>query len=83
MFTLVSYDLDKPGQNYQLLIAALQSLGFTRILLSTWVKRGQSDIAKLRDLLWSKMDGNDRLIVANFDGSAWQNLLALANLNKL
>lgn len=33
---LISYDLDKPGQNYDKLIARLKQHGAVRVLLSEW-----------------------------------------------
>ena len=37
---LVSYDVDRPGQNYLGVIRRLESLRYKRVLLSQWVGNG-------------------------------------------
>jgi hypothetical protein len=73
---LVSYDLDKPGQDYKDLIQALQNLGAVKPLYSEWVLRHPWSSAQIRDYLWQFMDSNDRLLVMEIAGeSAWINLM--------
>lgn len=74
---LVNYDLDKPGQSYQKLIARLTALGAKRVLLSTWMVNGDYTADALRDDLKTYIDPNDRLLVADTSTGrfAWQNLM--------
>jgi hypothetical protein len=72
----VSYDLDKPGQDYTDLIAAIRKLGGERILLSDWLIKGSFTAEQLRDHLTQFMDGNDRIFVAALTGeAAWRNVM--------
>lgn len=64
----ISYDLNKPGKDYQALYDALESIGARRTLLSEWVtKRHNTNAAGLRSYLWKFMDANDRLFVKCLD----------------
>lgn len=73
---LITYDLDKPGQNYGGLIGRLQEHGANRIELSVWILRTNWKAVKLRDDLRSFVDANDRLLVIGLTGeAAWTNLL--------
>ena len=82
---VISYDLNKPGKDYQKLTDALKSLGAERILLSEWVttKRTGTNAAKLRDWLWTFMDGSDRLMVVCLDSSEWAGMNLMANPNTI
>ncbi len=72
----ISYDLDKPGQNYEFLIARLRQLGAVRILYSMWVLKSSMSAVEIRDDLQRAIDSNDRLIVAGLTGeAAWVNLM--------
>ena len=74
---LVSYDLDKPGQDYKPLIAYLRSVGAIEILRSDWLLSTTVDAAGIRDDLTRFLDSNDRIMVVALTGeSAWWNLLA-------
>jgi CRISPR-associated endonuclease Cas2 len=73
---LVTYDLKRPGQNYQPLWDALVKLGAKRVLESVWYLRGNSyTAAQLREYLWTFMDQNDRLLVVRFDDWAGYNVM--------
>ena len=65
---LVSYDLDKPGQNYWNLTHRLEGLGFKRVLLSQWVGVGDYGVEALRNDLQPRIDANDRLLVIDITG---------------
>ena len=60
---LISYDLDKPGQNYQKLIAELERLGGFRVLFSQWAVQLSNPVVQVRDHLLQFIDSNDRLLV--------------------
>jgi hypothetical protein len=72
----ISYDLDKPGQDYRDLIAALEGLGAKRIMYSDWLVNSNYTAEQLRNHLTQFMDGNDRILVAGLNGvAAWQRLM--------
>jgi hypothetical protein len=73
---LISYDLDKPGQDYNRLIGELDRLGALRILYSEWILRSTSNAANIRDHLRAFIDGNDMLLVVALTGeAAWTSLM--------
>ena len=73
---LISYDLDKPGQDYPRLIKELERLGAVRILYSEWIFQSTSSAVQIRDWLTSFIDGNDMLLVVALTGeAAWTRLM--------
>lgn len=73
---LVSYDLDKPGQDYTDLTKRLEEFGAQRILYSEWFLSHTATAAELRDDLLRFMDSNDRILVVELKNSAaWQRLM--------
>ena len=73
----ISYDLLKPGQNYDSLIARLTALGAVRVEYSHWIlKTATMTAVSIRDDLRRFVDANDRLLVAGLTGeAAWTTLL--------
>ncbi len=69
----VSYDLKKPGRNYQPLWDRLAQWKAVRVLESFWViDTNPSSAAALRDDLKQHVDVNDWLFVAGLTGeTAW------------
>lgn len=68
----ISYDLNRPGQEYQSLYNELERLGGRRVLLSVWVLRSNSTPKQLADHLLRYLDSNDRLLVVDgSSGAAW------------
>ncbi len=74
---LITYDLRKPGQDYQPLWDALGGLGAVRLLESVWYVSGNYTSLQLRDYLWKFMDANDLLLVVRFDD--WAGVTMNAN----
>jgi CRISPR/Cas system-associated endoribonuclease Cas2 len=73
---LVSYDLDKPEQNYAGLLARLRELGAQRILYSEWFLISPSSPQAIRDDLLRLIDANDRILVVELKNNAgWQRLM--------
>ena len=73
---LISYDLDKPGQDYSKLISELERLGGIKILYSEWILRNEASAVQLRDHLRSFIDSNDMLLVVGLTGeAAWTSLM--------
>jgi CRISPR-associated endonuclease Cas2 len=77
MSYLICYDLDKPGQDYTDVIAALEELGAKRIQYSVWLLYAPALSAiQIRDHLAQFIDGNDRLLVVGLQNvAAWQHLM--------
>jgi hypothetical protein len=72
----ITYDLDKPGQNYAGLIARLNSLGAVRVELSQWLLKTTQTAEQIYDGLSPYADRNDRLLIAGLSGeAAWRNLM--------
>ena len=65
---LVSYDLDKPGQNYLQLTQRLEGLAFRRLLFSLWVGSSSYPAESLKNDLLQRIDANDRLLVVDITG---------------
>ena len=73
---LISYDLDKPGQDYPRLITELERLGAVKVLYSEWILRSTSSAKEIRDWLKSFIDSNDMLLVVALTGeAAWTSLM--------
>lgn len=73
---LISYDLDKPGQDYTGIIARLKELGASKILFSEWVLRNEATAVAIRDDLKRFIDPTDMLLVVALTGeAAWTKLM--------
>ena len=71
---LVSYDLNKPGQDYKDLIEAIKGLSDTwwHHLDSTWVLEHPGPSKAIRDGLTPHLDASDELLVVKLTGEgAW------------
>lgn len=63
---LVTYDLDKPGQNYDAVHAKIKSLGrWFHPQFSVFYLHSALTADEAHRAIWSVMDRNDKLIVAN------------------
>jgi hypothetical protein len=72
---LISYDLDKPGQNYPRIITELERLGAKKVLYSEWMLKSNYSDVQLRDHLQGFIDGNDMLLVVTVSSAAWNSLM--------
>ena len=73
---VVSYDLDKPGQDYSGLVNRLKQHGATRIQYSQWVLRSTWTAMQLLNDLGAYLDSNDRILVVQVAGDwAYRNLM--------
>lgn len=74
----VSYDLLKPGKDYNSLYARLGTHGAKRVLYSQWMLKSNLTAAQLRDDLKMFIDSNDRLLVIDVTtgAMAWTTLEA-------
>lgn len=71
---LIGYDLNRPGQDYDDLFAAIkaEASGYWHHLDSTWIIKSDSTAAAIRDALKPHLDKNDELLVAKLSGEgAW------------
>lgn len=68
---LITYDLYCPGQNYQKLIYAIESLGPAKKLsASCWAVKTSLSSSQIRDCLAYSLDRNDHLFVCPFGSYA-------------
>lgn len=71
---LVGYDLNRPGQDYSSLFAAIKAAGaWWHHLDSTWLVRTSLTPVELRDRLRHHVDAGDELLVMDVTGrpAAW------------
>jgi hypothetical protein len=71
---LIGYDLNKPGQDYGSLFAAIKALAGTwwHCLDSTWIIKSDSNTVAIRDALIPHIDKSDELLVVELEGAgAW------------
>ena len=81
---LVSYDLDKPGQNYDALIARLLQHHAVRVLRSQWVLSTTWTASQLCNDLKTYTDSNDRILVVEMSHSwAFTNIMASDSFKKI
>ena len=78
---LVSYDLDKPGQNYDALVAALKNQGAKHVLYSAWALRTTSTSVQVRDWIKQYIDANDRILVT--DLTNWASWNVMTDINQI
>lgn len=73
---VVSYDLNRPGQDYPAIIKRLEQLGAKRILYSQWMLKTDMTAAQLRDDLQRFIDQSDLLLVVDATNApmAWTKL---------
>ena len=70
MAYIITYDLYKPGQNYDELIKAIKTYYWCKIAESAWVVTTTKSSSEIRDHLKSKIDKNDKLFVGKLTGEA-------------
>jgi len=75
---IITYDLCKPGQDYDNLITAIKNYPqWAKVTESAWFVNTNSTAATVRDNLAQYMDRGDRLMVATLTGeAAWRNCIA-------
>ncbi|MFA5080315.1 MAG: hypothetical protein WC472_01680 [Candidatus Paceibacterota bacterium] len=81
---LVSYDLNKIGQNYALLYGELKKTGtYNHILDSTWLVSSDEDVKTFTQRLYinGKLDGNDHVLVFDITNSLWWGYLNKADID--
>lgn len=73
---LVSYDLHKPGRDYEALYSALKAYGtWARINESFWAIVTEQSAVQVRDSLTTHLDTNDSLfVVKSGSEAAWRNV---------
>jgi hypothetical protein len=61
---LITYDLQRPGQNYPELFEAIKALGsWWHCLDSTWIVDSSLSSEEILDRLRPHFDGNDKMLV--------------------
>ena len=75
MVYLITYDLNRPGQDYQKLYKAIEHLsnGYSHCLDSTWLINTDLDADKITRKLAPYIDKNDRMLVVKItqDYQGW------------
>lgn len=74
---IISYDLYKPGQDYDEVIAAIKTLGnWAKIHRSLWYVKSNHSASEASKKVWAVMDSNDTLFVvdATNNDASWYNL---------
>ena len=71
---IISYDLRKPGRNYDSLYGAIRAYGaFAHIHESVWAVVTNKSAVQIRDDLSQHLDANDRIFVVRSGvESAWR-----------
>jgi hypothetical protein len=82
---VVSFELHRPGQQYERLWSTLQhELQGRQVLVSQWAVRAKGDartlLAQLRPSL---VDANDRLLVMDRDSLDWAGINLVSRLEKI
>lgn len=74
---IISYDLRKPGRNYESLYEAIKSYGtWAHILESLWAIVSNKTAVQVRDHLLQYMDSDDGLFVVKSGAeAAWHNVI--------
>lgn len=68
---LISYDLNRPGQEYEDLYEAIKSLArWWHNLDSTWIINHDGPATEIRDELKKHIDSSDAVIVSRLTGEA-------------
>jgi hypothetical protein len=73
----ISYDLMKPGQNYEAVIEKIKGLGsWAKVHYSLFYVSSKYSARQATDHVWAAMDANDTILVVNAstNEAAWQNL---------
>lgn len=70
---IISYDLNRPGQNYSDLYEVIKKQGeWWHCLDSTWIVKTSRTTVQVRDAISPYIDKNDSLLVAELTGvAAW------------
>lgn len=72
MAYIITYDLNRPGQNYDELIKAIKTYHWCKIAESAWVVTTTKKAEQIRDHLLSNIDSNDKIFVCKlFREAAW------------
>lgn len=74
MVYLITYDLNRPGQNYESLYKAIKSYGsWAKPLESTWLIDTREKANQISDRLRPHIDKNDSLLVTEIgnDRAGW------------
>ncbi|OOF80425.1 hypothetical protein BKG93_12055 [Rodentibacter ratti] len=72
---LITYDLNKSGQNYEALIEKIKTLGaWAKVQQSVWYLHTSYSSEEVLDILGKVTDYNDSLFVAKLDNAHWRGL---------
>lgn len=73
---LITYDLNKPGQDYKELHETIKGLGdWWHHLDSTWLVDTSLTVDQVAERIVKVIDSSDRLLVVNISGDSYQGYL--------
>lgn len=73
---LITYDLNKPGQDYEGLFEEIKSFGtWWHYLDSTWIVDTNLTVSSAADRIRTKVDSSDHFLVLDITGDASQGWL--------
>lgn len=64
---LITYELHKPGQNYESLWKSLKNMNAKRIKNSVWLLSSNYSLSIVYDILHTFIDSNDKLTIVEFN----------------
>lgn len=69
---LITYDLNKPGQNYEKLYDKIKTFGaWWHHIDSTWIVDTNLTVGEVNDRLLSVMDDSDSVLILNITGDTY------------
>jgi hypothetical protein len=81
---VISYDLNRPGADYEALYDALSSVGAQRMLPSQWIVRWNNTRAEsIRSFFQRHIAPNDRLVVSSLDSADWSGYNLMLDPNSI
>lgn len=80
---LLTYDLNRPGQNYPGLTTALEQAGAVRILYSTWLVASNESALQLINRYQAHLDANDRVFACAVGNWAYNNIMNVGAATRL
>ncbi len=71
---LITYDLNRPGQKYDLLYQAIKGYTHSHFMQNAWIIHTNQAASEVRDHLQAHIDTNDKLFVSQVREAAWKGL---------
>jgi hypothetical protein len=81
---IITYDLNKPGQDYETLIDAIKTYDYINAMKSTWFIRTSLSASDIRDHLNPLIDSSDSIFISEItqNWACWLKKAVIDWLNK-